>query len=278
MKRQRLQFSLRNFLLVFAIAGLCLGWIGQHVIQYLEKRDSEEAHEALRRRNGEDPGVRLAWWTGGGIVLHYWDESHATDDDLTEDLILIERSDSQLGRLDVENVEITDDGLKQLVRFRQSLGGLALNGIPVGNRTMSRLRELPGLWWLELANLEEVTDGGLAHLSMLPRLSDLRISCMPISDVGLEHLTEISSLRSLYLERIPITDAGLEVLTAMPDLEVLWLEDLRITDAGLEYVRTLKNLKELQIHGTDCSEAAGRSLIRDLPNCDIYSDLIIEER
>jgi len=84
-----------------------------------------------------------------------------------------------------------------------------------------------------------VTDGGLAHLNGLTRLSHLNLSNTQIGDAGLAHLTGLTALTELDLTNTQITDAGLRYLTQLTNLETLTLKRTleTVTSAGVDDLR-----------------------------------------
>jgi hypothetical protein len=95
----------------------------------------------------------------------------------------------------------------------------------------------------------EITDRGLALISRLPRLEQLRLASPRISDAGLTSLAELKELRFLHLIDMPITDAGLDHLHGLSNLESLYLDGTSVTDAGIE--RLLAALPGVHLHIDD---------------------------
>jgi hypothetical protein len=95
----------------------------------------------------------------------------------------------------------------------------------------------------------EITDRGLALISRMPKLEQVRLASPRISDAGLASLAELKQLRFLHLIDVPITDAGLEHLHGLANLESLYLDGTGVTDAGIE--RLLAALPGVHLHIDD---------------------------
>ncbi len=114
------------------------------------------------------------------------------------------------------------------------------------------LRQLAGLEDKVLRiNLSrtEITDQGLAQISRLARLEQLRLASARIDDAGLECLAKLEHLRFLHLIDMPITDAGLNHLHGLKSLESLYLDGTKATDEGLG--RLLAALPGVHLHVDD---------------------------
>jgi hypothetical protein len=114
------------------------------------------------------------------------------------------------------------------------------------------LRQLDGLEdKLLRINLSrtEITDRGLAEISRLARLEQLRLASGRIDDAGLKCLAKLEHLRFLHLIDMPITDAGLDHLHVLKSLESLYLDGTKTTDEGLG--RLLTALPGVHLHVDD---------------------------
>ncbi len=87
--------------------------------------------------------------------------------------------------------------------------------------------------WLNLAG-SQVTDGGLAPLAGMPRLTSLHLERTGITDAGLAHLVSLANLEYLNLFGTKVTDAGLETLKALPSLKRLYVWQTGVTAAGAQ--------------------------------------------
>jgi len=242
------QFSLRTLLIVFTIAGLALGGYAR---SWKRHRDQRAAAELLKSKF-DTPGYAVRPYGGiSQLSVACTDKSSLTDDNLL-DLLLFEKTGRKVACVQLIGSRITDEGLRNIVHLR-SLKELMFKDMPIGDR-------------------------GLAYVAQLPELRILRIEGPnAVTDEGLETLTKTPFLKTLGLVRMEITDDGLKHVANMTELEALSLTKVKITDAGLDHLRNLKRLKRLKIYYTGCSEGALRKLAQDLPDCEFDSDLIYEE-
>ncbi len=146
-----------------------------------------------------------------------------------------------------------------------------------------QLKYLAGLKNLErlhfslhfLSNVN-VQDKGLAHLTGLTQLKEIRCAQCRISkfslaafvnlesldltyatfrDEGLKSLAGLKKLRRLYLRDTLVTDEGLQSLSGLTQLEELDLSGVHVTDRGLSSLRNLTAMKKLNLLGADISDA-----------------------
>ncbi|MBI3838380.1 MAG: hypothetical protein HY288_10670 [Planctomycetia bacterium] len=123
------------------------------------------------------------------------------------------------------------------------------------DRTLVVDRDLKSLSGLESELLRinfshtEITDAGLARLSQMKEIEQLRLASPRITDAGLACLRELPHLRFLHLIDIPITDSGLEHLHSLKSLESLYLDGTRITDDGIQ--RLIAALPQVHLHVDD---------------------------
>lgn len=92
----------------------------------------------------------------------------------------------------------------------------------------------------------QVTDEGVAQISQMRDLIQLRIASDKITDAGIAHLANLQHLRYLHLLEAPITDAGLDALNELSSLESLYLDHTNVTDEGL--ARLLKARPGVHLH------------------------------
>ena len=120
-----------------------------------------------------------------------------------------------------------------------------------------------------------VRDNGLAYLTKLTKLRDIRLAQCRISapdlalfadlesldvsyttfnDSGMKSLQNLKNLRRLYLRDTLITDEGLQYLENMPHLEELDLYGTKVSDAGLSHLKKLTGLTKLNLLGANVSD------------------------
>ncbi|HIJ66190.1 MAG TPA: sigma-70 family RNA polymerase sigma factor [Candidatus Hydrogenedentes bacterium] len=158
-----------------------------------------------------------------------------------------------LGKLQLlRELQITADniagpGLTEL----DSIKFLKLDGAMYGDEALRYLKEMDSLRSLTLfGSTFQLSDKGLAHLSSLVNLEELRLVHMrTITDAGIVHLLPLRSLKLLDLHNNPVTDRGLAHIATMQSLEDLTLPYTGITDAGLACVAELEGLRRLRARG-----------------------------
>lgn len=87
--------------------------------------------------------------------------------------------------------------------------------------------------WLNLAG-SQVTDGGLAALAAMPRLTSIHLERTVISDAGLAHLAGLANLEYLNIFGTKVSDAGLETLKPLANLKRLYAWQSGVTPAGAQ--------------------------------------------
>ena len=163
-------------------------------------------------------------------------------------------SNDEIQGLDLSKMSITTAGLKRLVQFKATLQRLSLNDVYVTDDGLKALAALPHLRRLEL-NRAPVTDAGLAHLSKMTELRELSLKGTRITDDGLKHLAALKNLRYLSLTWTRISDDGLQHISGLTELDTLILDNTKISDAGLEYLTPLKKLRFLHLTETRVTPA-----------------------
>ena len=96
--------------------------------------------------------------------------------------------------------------------------------------TLTDLEEL-------VANETSISDAGLAHVRVLPKLRSLRLSGTAVSDAGTQHLLELP-LVLLDLSGTHVSDAGLECLSGIRSLQELWIIGCLASEGGLSVFRS----------------------------------------
>ena len=168
----------------------------------------------------------------------------------------------------IYHVDLTGERLSSL-RHLTALEKLHVGCTTISDRDLEVLKEHKTLRRLEITSNPDgvsdgdglITDDGLAHLAMLPRLEALRLwRVTGITDNGLASVAAMASLRHLNIGGcVKITDEGLSHLARLTELETLDMSELKnITDDGLAPLAFLRNLKHLNMRY--CPEITGRGL------------------
>ena len=163
---------------------------------------------------------------------------------------------------------------RSAVRFANGTwGGVIRSASDLTDADLARLADLPPVQTLDLTAAGEIKVPGLAVLSRLPELDDLRMNRAltaghfhgPIvRDETLRRIAAGPRLRVLQINGARVTDEGLAPIASFAMLEDLDLAWTKIGDAGLAHLRGLKNLEKLDLTATRVTDA-GLLNFRDLP-------------
>ncbi len=113
-------------------------------------------------------------------------------------------------------------------------------------------------------------DASLCHLASFPNLLILDLSGTDVSDAGLARLTVLPHLRELYLDYTCITGPGLTHLRNIKRLEILGLSCSDVNDEAVKPLTDLGFLKELDLSGTGISGVGLQRLQTALPRTSVY--------
>jgi hypothetical protein len=124
----------------------------------------------------------------------------------------------------------------------------------------------------------DLTNRGLALFDDNQKVEVIQLSHTSITDAGLVHLAGMRSLRELMIVRFEesgagVTGEGLAHLVESHDLKVLNLSNNPITDAAIPHIIAFKKLSYLNLKGTRITSRGLAVLTRELPQCQIVSDL-----
>ncbi|MCE5228965.1 hypothetical protein LLG95_05135, partial [bacterium] len=160
---------------------------------------------------------------------------------------------------------VTDAGMKHLENL-SNLEELWIGGAQVGDAGMNSLAKLTRLKKLFISSALNLTDKGLAPLSTLRSLTELRLPHSYGKDPkltigGLSQLNACTSLRLLDARNIKQDGAGLNLsaLAGLEKLSVLMERPSRLTDRDLAGLGNLTRLQELDLRGFPESDG-GRSM------------------
>ena len=155
---------------------------------------------------------------------------------------------------------IQGPGLAHLQKL-PALRSLTLTGSSFSDAGLAYIKNLTSLTRLHLFCVPggdwPVTDAGLAHLSGLKDLEELRFTKIRgLTEAGMVHLKPLRSLKKLA--GLTITDVGLAQLEGMKSLESL--EYFAGSDTGLAWLAKTFKLKELRVSGEQITDEGARHL------------------
>ena len=143
-------------------------------------------------------------------------------------------------------------GLRHFTALAQ-LRSVDFNRLPP-EAHVDALGALTNLRRLQLRSASGVQDQGLAWLSELKQLEELRLPYTPISAETLQAAARLPQLTALFLQengnRLELSGAHLEILASMPALETLSITGSNLDDEGLETIAGIKSLRELSLSGS----------------------------
>ncbi len=172
-----------------------------------------------------------------------------------------------LESLDLYHLDLTDEGLTELVAFIQesfpNIKKLNLAYNNIGDAGAASLKELRELQILDLG-LNKIGDTGVASLKQLQKLKELDLSDNEIRLTGGASFKELPELQKLNLHGNNIGDAGAASFEGMAELKELTLIGCGIGDAGVESLKGLPKLQVLDLSNNEIRLTGGASF-KELP-------------
>ena len=143
---------------------------------------------------------------------------------------LTEADLAKVTRLDFNDTQITDVGLKEAAKLKN-------------------------LYWLSLGDTK-ITDAGLKEVAKLQNLTYLNLGNTQTTDVGLKDVAKLQQLNTLWLNGTKITDAGVaELKNALPICQIEGLVAAKLANSEAK----LKSPKEeLNIDSTPKAEPGSK--------------------
>lgn len=164
---------------------------------------------------------------------------------------------------------ITDDGLAWLADAK-GITQIYMN--EAGNVTDAGIAHLAGLTEMkELTILQaNLTNRSLEHMQNMTKMEDLYIAYSKgITDAGLVHLRKMKRLQRFMLDEVSVTGSGFVHFKELPELVSLSFTHCPVDDAAIEHLKVLEKLDNVNLRLTKVTPAAGRSLQKTLPDCDV---------
>ena len=170
---------------------------------------------------------------------------------------------------------ISEDGLQKLLKKLPRLASLTLIGLNFS--TISFLKDIRSLTYLDLSWSEDLTDEGFEHILSLSSLTYLDLShCEHVADNGLRYIGQLESLTELVLWESYITDIGLKYISKLTNLVTLWLGNcFSIKLEGFKCLSVLKKLETLYLTG--CQQV-NDSWLQFMPKSLTSLDLSVSHR
>lgn len=128
----------------------------------------------------------------------------------------------------------------------------------IGDAGLAHLRKMKKLKKIDLFSNPDtgrITDKGIAHLTNLTALEDLRLPSQALTDLGMVHLAKLDSVRKLNLWSRHLTDKGIAVAAQMKSLQDLDVSCSGLTDVGLAALCRCSSLKSLSIGSCKVTDA-----------------------
>jgi len=145
-------------------------------------------------------------------------------------------------------------GLKNLEKLHFSLH--FLTNVNVQDKGLAYITGLTQLRELRCAQCR------IMKLSLAPlaKLESLDLSLTPFNDEGMKGLAELKALRRLSLRDTLVTDEGLKYLSGLAQLQELDLSGAKITDDGLAWLRRLTAMRKLNLLGAGITDASADAI------------------
>lgn len=179
------------------------------------------------------------------------------------------------------------DALRRL--GANALQSLDLHDCPVGDRGMTAIAHLTGLFMLSIDNtlvgppgyeklrrltsLREASiiattlgDPGRRFIGQQPLLAAIDADRADLNDEWLMNLAPMDRLKFLSVDEMEgVTDAGIAHIAKHRNLESLFISYTQLTDEGLAKIQTIKTLKRVWMEGTKITDASMEGF-RQIPN------------
>jgi hypothetical protein len=272
----------RNFLgLVYAYLLSLIGFI------------NARADDATIIKDLKEKGVTIAETKGAGLSIA--DCSKLTDADykaigsltnlkslslgvgFTDKSLPLLTSLSQLEAFTTNGLQFSDESVKEFAQFKK-LRTLTFfhPGKQFTGTGLSQLAEVPNLERLSVGGSFTFSDDGMAAVSKLKRLRDLRVWHAGNTNEGVRNLKDLLALESLTLgQRLTQkggacpNDETIALLADLKSLKSLELQEARLSYDALVRLKKLPSLKRLTLNGIDIGDADFERLRNELPGVQV---------
>ncbi|MEM9589594.1 MAG: hypothetical protein AAGA03_20085 [Planctomycetota bacterium] len=175
---------------------------------------------------------------------------HINEYEVTDQMLQRLRSLDPQTRSGIDTViidfgKITDEGAKAIATLPR-LQHIRIRLSPLTDQALQAFADgCPDLWYLNLPHAA-CTASGVAQLSKISKLRQLRLGSKRLSNEVTRAIAEIKSLRGVHLIGVPVNDEGMKTLATMPILESLYLDDSSVTNEGWNWL--FRHHPELHVH------------------------------
>ena len=224
------RFSLRTLMLLVALAGIPMGWVGWKINR---ARNQGAVVAELQKMNAK-------------FLYDYQ--------------VVRKNGDLAYGHLQPPGPKWLFDllGKEYFIEVSQ----VTIIGQQATDETIALIAKLPGVLRVNLSTRRGITDSGLIHFAGMHNLEVVNLDSDRITGTGMVHLEGLRRLKSLGASGW-ITDASLEYISRLERLEVLNIADVaQITDIGLAHIAKLHNLKSLRLGSNGPYSASHRDGMR----------------
>ncbi len=184
---------------------------------------------------------------------------------------------SQLEAFTTNGFQFSDESVKEFAKFKK-LRTLTFfhPGKQFTGTGLSQLAELPNLERLTVGGTYTFSDDGMAAVSKLKRLQQLRVWHAGNTNEGVRNLKDLPALESLTLgQRLAQkgaacpNDETIALLADLKSLKSLELQEARLSYDALVRLKRLVSLKKLTLNGIDIGDADVERLKKELPGVQV---------
>jgi hypothetical protein len=148
------------------------------------------------------------------------------------------------------DTSLSEQGIARALECFQSLKGIQISEMPVGDSALDSLKCFVDLEQLTLSETL-VTSAVLKHIAGHKRLQQLIVSETAIDDEGIKCFEGMSNLERLFIGKTAVSSSGLKSIGTLNGLKSLLLNDTGIGDEGLAALSDLQKLETLRLDGTE---------------------------
>jgi len=260
-----IRYSVRSLLALISFSAMAIAGFAHY------SRTRHEAFAAVREAGGQiQMGIgeptRLEKWFGPelfGVVNKIDLRKGSADNELMKHIGRL----AELGRIDLSNADIDDDGLRLISHL--PLTELWLQETKISDDSAETISEMQTLRFLQL-NATSLTDNFLEQLQSLPKLEDLGLRGTKVTSTGMQYLSRHPRLKKLDVYSTDVDDSGVAELAKCNQLTDIGLSSTKITDAVFEHLDKLQNLTDADLSGNrSVTTEAVIAFEKSHPKCDI---------